>query len=262
MDDATIGRVYRAVRLKKGKRQDDIATAAKVSQDTVSRVERGLIGRMSIQQLRAIGEALGVVLDINARWSGGELDRLLGARHSALHEVVAARFAGLPGWEAVPEVTFSIFGERGAIDVLAWHAATRTLLVIELKTQLVDVQELMGTMDRKRRLAPQIGAERGWTPAVVASWVILADSRTNRRRVAAHKTVLREAWPSDGRSVDAWLRRPVGTLAALSFWPTIDATGTRSSLAPVQRVRVRKPSAGQKPVSPAAAVTEPRSPEP
>ena len=43
--------------------------------------------------------------------------------HAAMHEDVARLFATLPGWDEVPEVTFSEFGERGSIDILAWHAA-------------------------------------------------------------------------------------------------------------------------------------------
>ena len=34
----------------------------------------------------------------------------------------------------VPEVSFSIYGERGVIDMLLWHPARRALLVVELKT--------------------------------------------------------------------------------------------------------------------------------
>ncbi len=237
MDDMRLGRSVRAVRLRKGWRQDDLAAAAGVSQDSVSRLERGLLGGMTVDRIRAIGQAAGIVVDLSARWNGGELDRLLGARHSALHEAVATRFASLPGWTAVPEVTFSIYGERGAIDVLAWHAPTRTLLVIELKTELVDVQELLGTLDRKRRLAPRIAADRGWSPAATAVWVILVEGRTNRRRVDAHRTLLRMALPADARSMNAWLASPTGTIAALSYWPRTDgARGTRG-LAPVRRVR-------------------------
>jgi hypothetical protein len=51
----------------------------------------------------------------------------------ALDEAVTRLLAD-DGWEAVPEVTYSIFGERGSID-LAWHPASRTLLVIELKSE-------------------------------------------------------------------------------------------------------------------------------
>ena len=161
-----LGRSLRAVRIRKGLRQDDVARRAGISQNAVSRAERGLIGGMTLERIRAIGTAVGVLIDLQPRWRGGELDR-----HSALHEAVAARFAALPGWTTVPEVTFSEYGERGAIDVLAWHAPTRTLLVIELKTELVDVQEMLGTLDRKRRLARKVAADRGWDAVAVAVWV-------------------------------------------------------------------------------------------
>lgn len=237
MDDQRVGRALRAVRIRKGLRQLDCATAAGVSQDAVSRLERGLLGGMTVERIRAIGEAVGMLLELEPRWQGGELDRLLGARHSALHEAVARRFARLGGWTLVPEATFSIYGERGAIDILAWHAPTRTLLVIELKTELVDVQELLSTLDRKRRLAPVIARERGWHPAAVAVWVILAEGRTNRRRVDAHRSVLRTALPADGRTMHAWLTAPRGAIAALSFWPRNDQVRGIGRLDPPKRVR-------------------------
>lgn len=238
MDDIRVGRAFRAVRVRRGLRQRDVADAAGVSQDTVSRLERGLIGGMTVERIRAIGAAVALLIDIQPRWHGGELDRLLGARHSALHEAVAARFATLPGWTVVPEVTFSVYGERGAIDVLAWHAPTRSLLVIELKTELVDVQELLGTLDRKRRLARGVARERGWDPAVVGVWVILSEHRTNRRRVDEHRAVLRAALPADGRTMNAWLQAPDGPVAALSYWPRNGETRGARVLAPTMRVRV------------------------
>ena len=60
-------------------------------------------------------------------------------------------------------------GERGVIDILAWHAATRTLLVIELKTEIVDINELMGTVDRKRRLAATVAREQDESAACADS---------------------------------------------------------------------------------------------
>jgi transcriptional regulator with XRE-family HTH domain len=240
MDDQHVGRALRAVRIRKGLRQIDCATAAGVSQDTVSRLERGLLSSMTLERIRAIGEAVGMLLELEPRWQGGELDRLLGARHSALHEAVARRFGTLGGWTLVPEATFSIYGERGAIDILAWHAPTRTLLVIELKTELVDVQELLATLDRKRRLAPVIARDRGWHPATIAVWVIVAEGRTNRRRVDAHRSVLRAALPADGRTMHAWLAAPNGPVAALSFWPRNDQVRGHRRLDPVKRVRLPK----------------------
>jgi len=93
----------------------------------------------------------------------------------------------LPGWTFDPEVSFSYFGERGVIDVLGWHAEAATMLVIELKTEIVDVQELMGTMDRRVRLAPRIANDRGHRARNVAAWVILANDRSNHCRLHDHR---------------------------------------------------------------------------
>ena len=108
---------------------------------------RGLVGDVR----DALQRALDIRIDVVARWRGGELDRLLNAGHSAMHESFGTFLGSLPGWAFAPEVSFSIWGERGVIDILAWHAPTRSLLVIELKRAIVDVNELVGSVDRKRR---------------------------------------------------------------------------------------------------------------
>src|SRR2546423_1109916 len=189
-----MGSVIRLLRRRKGWRQQDLAVAAGASKSAVGRLERGHVDSSTIEQMRRIAAALDVRIDLVPRWRGGELDRLLNAGHSAMHESVARSVHRVGGWRLVPEVSFSIFGERGVIDILAWHAATSALLVIELKTAIVDVQELIGTMDRKVRLAPRIAAERGWQARTVSALVLVADGRTNRRRLADHRTVLRAAY--------------------------------------------------------------------
>jgi transcriptional regulator with XRE-family HTH domain len=216
-----------------------------VSRSAVSRLERGRAAELGVDTLLGIVEALGGRIDFIVRWQGGELDRLLNARHSALHESVARWFRGRRGWVIAPEVSFSIRGERGVIDILAWHAESTTLLVIELKTEVVDVNELMGTIDRKRRLASYVVRERGWFPATVGVWVIVADSVTNRRRVRSHQTTLRAAFPSDGRSVVGWLTKPAGEFQCLSFWSNAHLASTKTGLASVRRVRKPVPSVTQ-----------------
>jgi transcriptional regulator with XRE-family HTH domain len=238
MTDTTVGRLIRAARVRRAWRQVDLARRARVSTSTVSRLERGDFGAVSLERLRRVFVALGGRLDVVPRFEGGEVDRLLNARHAAMHELMARRFRIAPGWEFAPEVSFSIYGERGVIDVLAWHAATRTLLIVELKTEIVDVNELMAKADQRRRLAVQVAAQRGWHPATVGVWVVVADSRTNRRRLAAHRAVLRAAFPTDGRSVDAWIRRPRGPLAALSFLSNGHPLNARASLATARRCRL------------------------
>ena len=165
-----------------------------------------------------------------------------------MHEVLARYFLDLPGWVVEPEVSFSIYGERGIIDVLAWHPTSRILLVIELKTEIVDLNEMLGTLDRKRRLASQIASERGWDPVAIATWIVVADSRANRRAAADHAAVLRSKLPSDGRQVARWLRNPSGRLDALSFLP--DVHGLHSGVDPAPIRRVLKRTAPQKPSGP------------
>jgi hypothetical protein len=189
---------------------------------------------MNIATLRRICGALDVGVELQPRGRGSDLDRLVNARHSALHEELAAWFAiAFPEWELAHEVSFNVWGERGVIDLLAWHPGQRALLIIEVKTEIVDQGELLSTMDRRVRLARQIVAPRGWDPMTVSTWVVVARSRTTERQIAAHRTVLRSAFPDEIRGVHAWLAKPSGQIRALSLWHS----KSRTVLAPTQRVR-------------------------
>lgn len=211
------GAAIRAVRHRLRLRQADVATRAGVSVSTVSRIECGRLASLSISTIERVAAVLEIRLDLVPRWRGGELDRLVGAGHAGMHDQIARLLRGLPGWSFAPEVTFAVYGERGIIDVLAFHPGRSALLVIELKTELVDVQALLGQVDRYRRLALRIARERGWHAQSVGVWVALRATMTNRRRVAAHVAVLRAALPDEVRAVRRWLGDPVGPLAGLSF---------------------------------------------
>ena len=251
MDSSRIGRGLRAIRIRSRLRQSDVGAGARVPRTVVTRIERGDLDGVRVGQLRAVIVALRADLDIVLRWNGTDLDRLLNAGHSAMHELVVGILT-TAGWEVLPELSFSIWGERGVIDILAWHAGARTLLVVELKTEIVDVQRLIGTVDRYRRLAPQVGRELGWEALTMGAWVAVAESPANLRRLGEHAGVLRAAFPSDGRSVGGWLRSPSGPLRALSFLS--DARIANRTAARSSRRRVRMAS---------RAVTEPaRAAEP
>jgi len=236
MDDQQAGNALRTIRIRKRWRQEDLSARAGVSRASVGRIERGQLASVPLGTIRRLATALDARFDTIVRWQGGDLGRLLNARHAAMHEAMARMFTSLDGWETEPEVSFSIYGERGIIDILAWHPARGILLVVELKTEFVDVNELMGSVDRKRRLAEVIARERGWHPVAIGTWVVLSDNRTNRRGLAAHETVLRAKFPIDGRRVRTWLRRPEGRLDALSFLPSARLMGVRRDLAPIRRV--------------------------
>jgi len=231
------GASLRAVRIRRGWRQEDLARRARVSRATVSRIERGLLDGVTFGVLVRTADALDARLEIVVNWRGGDLDRLLDAGHAALSERVAARLGALPGWVFVPEVSFAIHGERGSIDILAWHPSTRSLVVIEVKTEIADLHEMLGTVDRKRRLARRIAAERGWYALTVSTWLVVAEGSTNRRRVADHRALLRGAFPADGHALRSWLYEPQGNIAAMSFSSDDAVESVRQRLPTVRRVR-------------------------
>lgn len=135
-------------------------------------------------------------------------------------------------------MSFAVFGERGSIDIVAWHAATRTLLVIEVKTELVSVEETLRRHDVKVRLAAAVVHERfGWQPRRVARLLVLPDGSTPRRHVERHRAVLGTAYPLRGAGLAAWLSSPEGSMAGLTFQPlTMQRRGAGTA---VRRRRIR-----------------------
>jgi hypothetical protein len=201
-------------------------------------VECGRIEDVSLRALRRHARALGGELRVELLFRGGELDRLMDEGHAALVGAVATRLEHL-GWETRPEVSFAVFGERGSVDLVAWHAGSATLLVIEVKTELVSIEETLRRHDAKTRLAARIVEERfGWRPRRVARLLVLPDATTPRRQVRHNDAVLRTAYPARGARLRAWLRSPSGSVAGLAFVPP--TTDGRTVASPVSRRRIRR----------------------
>jgi transcriptional regulator with XRE-family HTH domain len=217
VDPVRVGRAFRALRLRLGLRQQDIATRARVSQQHVSDFERGQLGGMRFDDVRAMLAVVDARLVVTVSWRGGLFDRLLDEGHAAIVTAVAARLrAG--GWNVLPEVTYAIYRQHGSIDILAWHAPSRTLLVVEVKTEIASAEELLRRHDEKVRLGPQICRERfDATPASVGRLLVVADTGANRRRVARLDPMLSAVYPRRGSELTGWLRRPTGAMGGLLF---------------------------------------------
>ncbi len=251
MDDRKVGEAIRRIRHELGLRQVDLAAAAGRAQATISEIERGHVGSMTVDSVRSVAAALGATLGLEVRWRGADLARLLDREHARIVESVVG-VVRTAGWEVTVEWSFSHFGERGSIDVLGWSPIRRALLIVEVKSQLVDLQDLLATLDRKARLAPKLLAgERGWRPEIVGKIVVVRDSTVTRSIVSAHARTFASALPARSRECRAWLRDPARPLAGLWFLSDItgDDSGTRSPASGRVRGPVRtRPERGAAPV--------------
>jgi len=213
---------------------------AGVSQDAVSRAERGRLEEMTVRRVRAITRALDAELVLVVRWRGGDLERLLDEGHAAVLGASAGMLQA-DGWQVIAEVTYAVFGERGSIDLLAWHAASRCLLVVEVKTALVSVEGTMRKHDEKVRLASGIATERfGWRASAVARLLVLPDTSTARRAVERHAAVLDGAYSLRADALRQWLRTPAdgdGGVSGLLFAP--GTRGVRGIGRRITRKRIR-----------------------
>jgi transcriptional regulator with XRE-family HTH domain len=202
-----LSRAVRFLRRRRAWRQRDLGDRAGVSREMVSRVERGAIEAMTVRSLDRVATALGATLHVELRWHGEQLDRLMDAAHAALQEGVV-RALRTASWLSEVEVSFNWYGDRGRCDAVAFHSGTRTLLIVEAKTRLGDVQDLLGRLDVKVRLGRQIARQLGWPePAHVIPCLVIAEGRSARRIVATHAALFAR-FTHRGRRAHRWLADP------------------------------------------------------
>jgi transcriptional regulator with XRE-family HTH domain len=207
VDVVRLGASIRALRHRRGWRQEDLAAAARSSRSAIGRLEQGRGDRVTVATLEQVFRALEARFVWRIDWRGEALDRLVDAGHAALVERVVALLTAW-GWECATEVSFNFYGERGSVDVLAYHAMSRVVLIVEVKTAIGDSQATLMTLDRKTRLAPGIAKSRGWQAHHSGCLLVLPESTTSRRRLEALTSTYASALPDRGMVVRGWLRMP------------------------------------------------------
>ncbi len=204
MERRTIVRTLRALRRRRRWSQRRLGHELGISQAQISRRERHALEQCTIADVEKWSTALGAHLALDLRVDGER--PLADARHAELQNwlVSVLRRAG---WLVDAEVSFNYYGDRGRIDILAFHPVARRLLVVEIKTQFTDVQDLLGRLDVKRRVAPNLAAQRRWPAATTVPAFVFTESSTVRRRIASHEALFAH-YSLRGRSAMAWLRHP------------------------------------------------------
>jgi transcriptional regulator with XRE-family HTH domain len=227
MDDIRVGLVFRAIRRSKHLRQIDVGNAAGLSQQLVSDLERGWIRRMTVERVRSIGAVLEIEMPFGPRWRGPELRRLLDDDHAAIVGIAVRHLQGL-GWSVLVEWSFNHYGERGSVDVVAWQPTLRALAIIEVKTRIVDLQDLLATHDRKVRIGTRLlPREHGWVPRSIGRIVVVPDRSAVRAAVDRHGAVLSAVLPARTREIRRWVQSPDGNAAGIWFIPDTARGGTK-----------------------------------
>jgi transcriptional regulator with XRE-family HTH domain len=238
MDPIRFARQLRALRIRRELRQEDVARIAGISRSVVSRLELGRIESTCVRTLQRAAAAVGATIEIRLRWNGEQLDRLLDEAHARIVNAVVVILRA-SGWDVAVEVSFAIYGERGSIDVFAFHRRTGIVLVVEVKSVVPDSQAALHGLDRKARLAPRMAAERGWRCRGVARLLVVGDTATSHRRVARLAATYAVAFPIRGRDVRRWLRDPQDPVSGLLFVAYGPRGSVRRTGPARERVRVR-----------------------
>jgi transcriptional regulator with XRE-family HTH domain len=187
---ASIGNELRDARLAAGLAQAAVAVAAGMSQSTVSRVERGEIGRATVDQLSRVAAVLGLTLSLKLYPSGTPVRD---AGQLALIGRFGARLAG--ALRLRREVALPIQG-----DLRAWDAkidGPDGSCAVEAEVHLRDAQAL----------AMKIALKLRDDPATDRVILLVARSSHNRAVLREHREALRAEFPLDGPVILASLRR-------------------------------------------------------
>jgi hypothetical protein len=137
------------------------------------------------------------------------------AAHAALVEIIVGVLRRYR-WEVDVEFTFNFFGDRGSVDVLGWHPATRTLLIIEVKSRFTDLQAMLVSLARKLRVVPDAAREdRGWDATHIGRIVVAYGSAENRAVLARYASTFDAALPARANEIRRWLRHPEGALSGV-----------------------------------------------
>jgi hypothetical protein len=111
-------------------------------------------------------------------------------------------------WSVVPEVEVHGVRAHGWIDLLAFHAASRTVLVDEIKTDLHDIGGLGRQVSWYEQEAWHAARRLGWRPRRVVTIVFVLLTQANDQRIRENRDVLRDMLPGRAPDVTALLEAP------------------------------------------------------
>lgn len=233
VDELGLGRSIRAARVRKALRQVDVASDAGVSRRLVSELENGHAGNLRLDELDRIAAVVRLRVVVDLHLARGDLATVGDVAHASLVDAIA-EILQANGWETKFEAT----GGGGSIDLLAFHAGTRMLLVVEVKSRLTDIQRTLRDLGHRTTFARVAAEQYGWEPAGVSRLLVVGETATQRRIVGNHAALFGSAFPVRNVEVRRWLNDPREPISGLLFQAFVQRQDVIQ--AAVIRVRPRK----------------------
>jgi transcriptional regulator with XRE-family HTH domain len=241
------GAEVRSIRVALGLGQRALARRIDRSQGCVSLVERGNVAALSVAEADRIARAIGATLVF-----GVEAPVLLGgarqrdAAHARCVAYVARRLAAA-GWIVRREVAIGTRERPGWIDVLAFNPETRVLLVIEVKTDLVDIGGLERQLGWYHREARNRCRDLGWDPSGIVATALILATVANDDRIRANAVGLRQVFPRRWRDLMSviggaqpdgagWVLAMIDPRSRVRLWCRPTVVDGRRSLAPYRHI--------------------------
>jgi transcriptional regulator with XRE-family HTH domain len=197
-DIGFVGFEIRTARLMAGLTMAQVGSAVGLSASQVSRIERGVALNVSVRHLGRIGAAVG--LDVRVRAYPGP-DPIRDASQVAAIDRLRRLFGRLLMRIEVP---IPVEGDQRAWDaVIVGLVGGPSILPVEVETRIHDLQAQARRISLKARDAGESSI-----------LLVVADTRTNRRAIAAAAPVLEGSFPVPSRTALAALaegRHPGGS---------------------------------------------------
>lgn len=194
----TFGVTIRTGRIARGWTQRQLAGRACLPQSVISAVEAGEGGE--IATLERICVALGGELRFEAHLPyAGEGSRQVDLGHARCVGA-ARRLLEASGYACVTEQEVMDGPWRGRIDLLAFDATARRLVLVEVKTELRDAGGLERQVDRYARLCMEVARRHGWRVGEVAVAVLALATAETDAFLVANREVMAGGFPIRGRA--------------------------------------------------------------
>ena len=207
---AAVAGAVKSLRTTLGWSQHDLGHRSGLTQSVISDIERGAVAGLPLATADRVLGALGarLVLSVAAPYLG-DRERQRDPAHANIVAYVVARLRRA-GWDTRTEVEVGGDRSRGWIDILACHAASRVMLVIEIKTEIHDFGQIERSLAWYEREAWASARRFGWRPLRQVGCLLLLAAEANDTRATANRASIDAGFPLRARHLAAIIEGEAG----------------------------------------------------